>query len=156
VEFHGSFETIPKGRADLLFCLEVFEHIPLSMRAKSLDEVDALLSEDAEVVFGVPVEVGLPALYKGVFRMTRRYGAFDARPKNVLLAALGIPPKERPVGMLPPDVEVHNEHMGFDHRVFRRALAQRFALVKASASPFPVLGTAINPEAYFVVRKRRG
>jgi hypothetical protein len=86
--------------------------------------------------------------------MTRRYGAFDARPKNVLLAALGMPPQERPVGLLPPDVEVHHEHMGFDHRVFRRALAERFALVKASASPFPVLGTAVNPEAYFVVRKR--
>jgi hypothetical protein len=156
VEFHASFEDIPKGQVDVLFCLEVFEHIPLSMRSTSLGQVDALLSQDAEVVFGVPVEVGLPALYKGVFRMTRRYGAFDARPKNVLLAALGMPPKERPVGILPPDVQVHNEHMGFDHRVFRKALAEQFALVKASASPFPVLGTSVNPEAYFVVRKRQG
>ena len=155
VQFYASFDAIPKGQADLLFCLEVFEHIPLSMRARSLAEVEALLRRDAEAVFGVPVEVGLPALYKGLFRMTRRYGAFDARPKHVLLAALGMPPKERPVGILPPDVQVHNEHMGFDHRVFRAALAQQFSLVKTSASPFPVLGTGINPEAYFVVRKRQ-
>lgn len=153
VEFHAAFETIPKGRADLLFCLEVFEHIPLSMRARSLDQVAALLEPDGEAVFGVPVEVGLPALYKGMFRMSRRYGAFDARPKHVLMAALGMPPKDRPTGRLPPDVEVHNEHMGFDHRVFRKALAAQFYLKKASASPFPLLGTTLCPEAYFVVEK---
>ena len=156
IEFASSFDALPTGQVEVLFCLEVFEHIPLSMRAKSLAEVDALLAPDAEVVFGVPVEIGLPALYKGMFRMSRRYGAFDARPKNVLLAALGMPPKDRPVGILPPDVEVHNEHMGFDHRVFRRAIAERFSLVRASASPFPALGTVANPEAYFVVRKRGG
>lgn len=156
VEFHASVDTIPTGQADLLFCLEVFEHIPLSMRARSLGEVTALLKEDGEAVFGVPVEVGLPALYKGLFRMSRRYGAFDATPKHVLMATLGMPPKDRPISFLPPGVEVHNEHMGFDHRVFRKALGERFALRKASASPFPVLGTAVCPEAYFVVRKRGG
>ncbi|MCC2972289.1 methyltransferase domain-containing protein [Massilia sp. IC2-476] len=154
VEFHASFNTIPQGQVDLLFCLEVFEHIPLSMRARSLGEVGALLREDGEAVFGVPVEVGLPALYKGMFRMSRRYGAYDAKPMHVLKATLGMPPKDRPIGYLPPDVEVHNEHMGFDHRVFRKALGEQFALTKASASPFPLLGTAICPEAYFVVRKR--
>lgn len=153
IEFHASFDSIPAGQADLLFCLEVFEHIPLSMRSKSLAEVGALLKDDGEAVFGVPVEVGLPALYKGMFRMSRRYGAFDARLRHVLMATLGMPPKERPVGILPPDVEVHNEHMGFDHRVFRKDLAAQFSLAKASASPFPVLGTALCPEAYFVVRK---
>lgn len=156
VEFHAAIDTIPTGQADLLFCLEVFEHIPLSMRAKSLDEVAALLKEDGEAVFGVPVEVGLPALYKGMFRMSRRYGAYDATPKHVLMATLGMPPKDRPVGFLPPSVEVHNEHMGFDHRVFRQALGEQFALRNASASPFPMLGTALCSEAYFVVRKRAG
>jgi SAM-dependent methyltransferase len=154
VEFHASFDSIPQGQVDLLFCLEVFEHIPLSMRARSLGEVGALLAEDGEAVFGVPVEVGLPALYKGMFRMSRRYGAFDAKPKHVLMALLGMPPKDRPIGYLPPDVEVHNEHMGFDHRVFRRALGEQFTMTKASASPFPVLGTAKCPEGYLMVRNR--
>ncbi len=154
VEFHAAFDTLPQGQADLLFCLEVFEHIPLSMRAQSLGQVAALLTDEGEAVFGVPVEIGLPALYKGMFRMSRRYGAFDARPKHVLMATLGMPPKERPIGRLPPSVEVHNEHMGFDHRVFRDDLGERFAVQTASASPFPVLGTAACPEAYFVVKKR--
>ncbi|QOY96030.1 class I SAM-dependent methyltransferase [Massilia sp. UMI-21] len=154
VEFHAALDTIPQGQVDLLFCLEVFEHIPLSMRAQSLAEIVALLQDDGEAVFGVPVEVGLPALYKGMFRMSRRHGAYDARLGHVLMATLGMPPKDRPLGRLPPDVEVHHEHMGFDHRVFRRDLAARFAVKMASASPFPVLGTAFCPEAYFVVEKR--
>jgi SAM-dependent methyltransferase len=154
IAFHASFDALPKGQVDLLFCLEVFEHIPLAMRAHALGQVEALLGDDARAVFGVPVEVGLPALYKGAFRMTRRYGAYDARPKHVLMATLGMPPKDRPLGLLPPDVEVHHEHMGFDHRVFRSAVADTFSLLETSASPFPVLGTVLCPEAYLVATKR--
>lgn len=154
IEFYSAFSALPKGCADVLFCLEVFEHIPLEGRAKALDQIDDLIKPGAEVIFGVPVEIGLPALYKGLFRMSRRFGAYDARPINVLRAVAGFPPKNRPLGLLPPDVEVHHEHLGFDHRIFRRHVSERFARTSASASPFGMLGTWLNPEAYFVVRKR--
>jgi SAM-dependent methyltransferase len=154
VAFYSSFSELPKGCVDVLFCLEVFEHIPLKERANALNQIDELIKPEAEVIFGVPVEVGLPALYKGLFRMTRRFGAFDASPINVLRASIGFPPKNRPLGLLPPDVEVHHEHLGFDHRVFRRHISARFSRTKASASPFRILGTWFNPEAYFVVKKR--
>lgn len=154
IEFYSVFNELPKACVDVLFCLEVFEHIPMGERANALNQIDQLIKHDAEVIFGVPVEVGVPALYKGLFRMNRRFGAFDARPLNVLRAVVGFPPKDRPLGLLPPDIEVHHEHLGFDHRIFRKHVAERFSLIKASASPFGMLGTWLNPEAYFVVMKR--
>jgi SAM-dependent methyltransferase len=154
IEFYSAFGDLPKACADVLFCLEVFEHIPLKERANALSQIDQLITPEAEVIFGVPVEIGMPALYKGLFRMTRRFGAFDARPLNVMRAVLGFPPKDRPLGLLPPDIEVHHEHLGFDHRIFRKHVSERFSLVKASASPFRILGTWFNPEAYFVVAQR--
>lgn len=154
IEFYSAFGDLPRACIDVLFCLEVFEHIPLEARAVAFNQIDELIKDGSEVIFGVPVEVGVPALYKGLFRMTRRYGAFDASPMNVLLATVGFPPKDRPLGQLPPDVSVHHEHLGFDHRIFRKHVSERFSLVKASASPFRFLGTWFNPEAYFVVKKR--
>ena len=121
--------------------------------AEALDQIDKLIKRESEVIFGVPVEVGIPALYKGLFRMTRRYGAFDATVMNVLRATIGFPPRNRPLGVLPPDIQVHHEHLGFDHRTFRKRVSKRFFLIKASASPFGILGTSLNPEAYFVVKQ---
>jgi hypothetical protein len=154
IEFYSAFSALPKGCVDVLFCLEVFEHILLKERANAFNQIDELIHDGAEVIFGVPVEVGLPALYKGLFRMCRRFGAYDARPMNVLRAFAGFPPKNRPLGLLPPDLEVHHEHLGFDHRIFRRHVSERFSRTGVSASPFGLLGTWFNPEAYFVVKKR--
>jgi SAM-dependent methyltransferase len=154
IEFYAAFSDLPTASVDVLFCLEVFEHIPVKARGNALNQIDQLVKHGSEVIFGVPVEVGLPALYKGLFRMSRRFGAFDARPLNVLRAVLGFPPKDRPLGMLPPDIEVHHEHLGFDHRIFRQHVAERFSLIKACASPFGLLGTWFNPEAYFIVMQR--
>lgn len=154
IEFYSAFSALPKGCVDVLFCLEVFEHIPLKGRAEAFDQIDELIKPAAEVIFGVPVEIGVPALYKGLFRMSRRFGAYDARPTNVLRAFIGFPPTHRPLGLLPPDVEVHHEHLGFDHRIFRKHISERFWPISASASPFQIFGTWFNPEAYFVVKKR--
>ncbi len=156
IEFYAAFSDLPAASVDVLFCLEVFEHIPATARGNALNQIDQLVKHGSEVIFGVPVEVGLPALYKGLFRMSRRFGAFDARPLNVLRAVVGFPPKDRPLGLLPPDVVVHHDHLGFDHRIFRQNIAERFSLIKASASPFEFLGTWCNPEAYFVVKKLGG
>lgn len=153
IAFHAAFDELPTAAVDVLFCLEVFEHIPVTARANALGQIDQLVKHGSEVIFGVPVEVGVPALYKGLFRMSRRFGAFDARPLNVLRAVLGFPPTDRPLGVLPPDLQVHHDHLGFDHRVFRKHIVERFSLIKSSASPFGLLGTWFNPEAYFVVKK---
>jgi hypothetical protein len=45
------------------------------------------------LIIGVPVEIGFPALYKGLFRMWRRFGAFEASWRDVWDCVAHRPPK---------------------------------------------------------------
>jgi len=138
---------------DYIFCLEVFEHLPPAETAKAIGDLHRLLKPGGIAVVGVPHELFLPALLKGLFRMTRRYGEFDALPRNVLAALFGRLPRERPTGEIAPGVAYHFLHLGFDYRVLEKALQERFQIVKKWFSPFPLLGRALNSEVYFLLRR---
>ena len=138
---------------DLVYCLEVFEHLPLRQTAKTVRVVDRLLEEGGIFVVGVPNEVFLPALVKGIFRMTRRYGAHDARFGNILRAAVGRPPAERPVRRISRGLPYHFHHLGFDHRKLRTLLRETFDPVREFGSP--VDSELLGTEIYQVMKKRR-
>ncbi|NEX95227.1 class I SAM-dependent methyltransferase, partial [Caulobacter sp. 17J65-9] len=72
--------------ADLVFCTEVFEHLPPVETERALDEIARVLKPGGRLVAGVPVEVGPPALFKGAFRALRRPGEPDARWPAILSA----------------------------------------------------------------------
>lgn len=139
---------------DLLYCLEVFEHLPEKETEAALSAIYSVLRDGGIAIIGVPVEVHLPALYKGIFRMTRRFGDFDATPRNILRATFGFPPKHRPISEIIAGWSYHFHHLGFDYRRFRELLgSKKIVVLKQSASPIPALGAWINPEVYFVVQK---
>ena len=154
IEFVTDIGTVSKGSVDLLFCLEVFEHLPERETEAAFSAIHLILRESGIAIIGVPVEVHLPALYKGIFRMTQRFGDFDTIPKNILRATLGFPPKHRPIGEITTGWSYHFHHLGFDYRRFRESLrSKQFVILKQSVSPVPILGAWINPEIYFVVQK---
>lgn len=155
VTFIQDVAELAKDSADLVFCLEVFEHLPDRELKQAMQQLKDTLKPGGIAIVGVPVEIGFPALYKGIFRMFRRYGEFDARPGNIISATIGRPPKTRPPIELMPGSYFFLHHMGFDHRRLRETLAGHFKIVRTSASPFRWLGTAINSEAYFVLEKDR-
>ena len=153
VEFCQDIRSVASGTLDVVFCLEVFEHLPPEETADALQIIYDLLKPEGTIVVGVPVEVGVPALYKGIFRMSRRYGVFDTYMKNVALSFLWHPPRNRPISEIAPGFRYHYEHMGFDFRGFKEILSSHFKLHKVSASPFAVLGTWLMPEVYFLAEK---
>ncbi len=156
VEFCQDIRNVLPDTLDAVLCLEVFEHLPPSETRDALQTISEILKPEGILVIGVPVEIGIPALYKGVFRMFRRYNAYDANIKNVALAFLGRPPKDRPVSEIAPGLEFHHEHMGFHFRDFKQVLGNYFQLLQVSASPFTFPGTWLMPEVYFVVKKFPG
>jgi SAM-dependent methyltransferase len=146
--------SLPTGGADLVFCTEVFEHLPPDETARALDEIARILAPGGRAVIGVPVEIGPPALPKGLFRALRRPGDFDARPSAIARALLAWAPGLRPVAEISPGRAYHPHHVGFDHRPLARALADRFELELRAGSPFPVLPLWLNSELYFRIRLR--
>ena len=138
---------------DLVFSLEVFEHLPHKETSSALQNIHALLKSNGQLIIGVPVEIGIPALYKGSFRMVRRYGAFDANVKNVFLSLIGNPPENRPAREITPGFNYHFEHVGFDHRRLIETLKDYFMKVSVTSSPFPLIGAWLMPEVYFTIEK---
>jgi SAM-dependent methyltransferase len=146
--------ALPAGGADLVFCTEVFEHLPPAETVRALDEIARILAPGGRAVIGVPVEIGPPALPKGLFRAVRRPGDFDARPGAIARALLARAPGARPLAEISPGRAYFPHHVGFDHRPLARALAERFELEGRVGSPFPALPGWLNSELYFRVRRR--
>jgi SAM-dependent methyltransferase len=153
IDFCRDVRYLEKESVDLLFSLEVFEHLPQAETETALQRIVELLKADGRAVIGVPVEIGIPALYKGLFRMARRYGAFDADPGNIFKCLAGKPPKHRPVGEIAPGLNYYFEHLGFDYRRFMTQLVRYFKRPVITSSPFPVPGPRLMPEIYFTMEK---
>jgi PPOX class probable F420-dependent enzyme len=147
-----SLEELDGKRFRYVFCLEVFEHLPRRETVRAIRAIKHLLAREGTAVVGVPNELFLPALIKGLFRMTRRYGAFDARLGNVLRATVGRPPAKRPVREITAGLPYHFHHTGFDHRELRRTLSETFEVERQFASP--VGGELLGTEIYLVLKQR--
>ena len=117
----------------------------------ALAKIQHLLKDGGTFFVGVPNELFVPALVKGLFRVTRRYGAFDARFGNVFRAAIGRPPQRRPVKEIASGLPYHFHHLGFDHRKLRVLLSGTFDLVRQFGSPTGI--NLLDSEIYFVLKK---
>ena len=155
VKFVDSLVQVDDATFDYVFCLEVFEHLPTRETAEAIASIDRMLKPGGVAVIGVPHEIHLPALLKGLFRMARRYGEFDARFGNICAAVLGRPPPQRPVAEIAPGVPFHFHHLGFDYRALEALLRERFQLAGRWFSPFPAAGAVLNSEVYYLLRKKQ-
>lgn len=151
--FCEKIEELEKSSIDLIFCLEVFEHLPEKETKDALRDFSNLLKVNGKAIIGVPVEIGIPALYKGLFRMTRRFNSFDASVKNVISSTLFNPPKNRPVSEIAPGFSFYFEHMGFDYRKLKSILNSKFRIIRTITSPSKIAGALLNPEIYFLIEK---
>jgi len=154
VLFVSDVKALESGTVDLIFSLEVFEHLPPKETSDALQMINSLLAEKGKLVIGVPVETGMPALYKGMFRIFRRYGSFDATFKNVFLSLIGRPPKKRPTAEIVPGFSYYHEHLGFNWRNLLKTLQSKFENPSITFSPcsLPLLNWFM-PEVYFVIKK---
>jgi SAM-dependent methyltransferase len=153
ISFVNDPADLPLEAADCLFCLEVFEHLPERELAIVTQQIRSTLAETGSAIIGVPIEIGIAALYKGIFRMFRRFGEFDARLPGILAAVFCHPPADRPVAELMPSLYFHLHHLGFDYRRFSQQLGSDFQVVNKSTSPFPSFAAILNSEQYYVVTR---
>ena len=153
VRFVDDTGSIESATFDCIFSLEVFEHLPEKETALAMAEIHRLLKPAGIAVIGVPHELFLPALFKGLFRASRRYGEFDAIPGNIFKALTGRPPLQRPVAEIRPGLAYHFHHLGFDFRALEHTLKQRFQVRRKWFGPVPMLGAVLNSEVYFLVQK---
>lgn len=142
-------DELPSRTADVLLCTEVFEHLPEAETTAALDQIQRVLSPGGLMVIGVPVEIGPPALAKGLFRSLRRPGSQGVG--RILAAAAG-----RAVIREREEIEAgrgyHYEHLGFNHQDFERLLSRRFVITARRGSPLRLAPSAMNSELYLLAR----
>ena len=100
VTFSKTISPAWLGAVDLVFCLEVFEHLPPAETETAPREILQLLKPGGRLIVGVPVETGVPALYKGLYRMSQRWVRRDADLENAdlrnVMRSFLAPPAEPP------------------------------------------------------------
>ncbi|MEH6582038.1 MAG: class I SAM-dependent methyltransferase [Halioglobus sp.] len=148
-----NLEALEPDSCDVVYSLEVFEHLPPAEFGDAIEQIFRILRPGGKLIIGVPNELFLAAIYKGIFRMLRRFGDHDARPWNILRCALGRPPKNRPTGEISPGKKYHFHHLGFDHRDLRRVLNLKGGPVQRVLSPTWLLGGFMSPEIYYIAEK---
>ena len=137
---------------DVIFCCEVLEHLPAEATGLCLADLFRLCAADGYVILGVPNEIFAVGLVKGIFRMTRRCGAYDASWATIGAAARGRPRLDRPVLDLDGLPFIY-PHTGFDfRRLTADVRAAGFRIEKTYGSPFRRTSLHLNSEAYFVLR----
>ena len=153
-------ESSWKETFDVLFCMEVFEHVV--DRGKILSELERLVKPGGHLVISVPVEIGPSLLVKQTMRTVAGWRGVGDYP--------GIAPYtwgELMKGLFADELQhikrpVHGEdsltpfhcHKGFNWRTFRSELEERFLLEKQLFSPVGLFGSLLASQVWFVLKKR--
>lgn len=154
LEHTGMFEGI--------FCMEVLEHVvePDTI----LQRLERRLAPNGKMLISVPVETGLPLLFKQTVRRVAGwfhigdYPGIHPYKMAELIAGVFAGSRQhiqRPVdsnewGLTFPD------HKGFNWRAFQGILEQRFAIDSIVGSPISWLPPQFGSQVWFVLRKKAG
>ena len=153
--FEGAttFDAVPDfidtlaGTFDVVYCMEVCEHLSDAANAALLDNVARLGKPDAVFVFGVPIETGPSAVLKNLFRWWKG-GRQGANPSRIWRTTFSLPVEREWVdGWC-------GTHIGFDYRRFRETIAAHgFRIQRTVCLPLRGTSSVLNNEIYFVCRR---
>lgn len=139
--------TYPKA-FDVVFCLEVCEHLDQDALTALFANLRACARDSATFVFGVPIETGPSGFFKNVYRTIkghRQHATFGRALKS--LTSSMIPRAADPSGWI-------GSHIGFDTLYFTEQLRYGgFDVRDRRYLPWPVLGSWINNEVYFICER---
>ena len=141
--------TDEKGEFDFVTCFEVLEHLPQKLLHNALEEMHTVVAQSGLVIVSVPIEVGLPALLKGLLR--RREGKNYQQIwsfRNIRRSLFG-----KPVERLLAE-EGYLHHIGFNFNDLERDFESLFTIEKRSFSPIKGLGYHFNSQVFYTLKKK--
>lgn len=144
---------------DVIYCMEVFEHVvnPVPL----LDQFNQLLTPNGRLVISVPIETGVPVVVKQVVRRVAGWqgighypGTTGYSPAEMLKSVFAGSRQHitRPIIMRDDGTTFH-DHKGFNWRVLRALVRERFDLVREDTSPVTWLGPQLGTQRWFIARK---
>lgn len=150
------------GTYDAVFCMEVLEHVvdvePVLAR------MERALAPSGKILISVPVEIGLPFAVKQTFRRIagwRGLGDYPGLTPYTWRESWASFWAGRRQHLVRPvywgdDGKCFHDHKGFNWRVLRDCLTQRFVLEQTFSSPLSWLPTQLASQVYLQLRKKAG
>lgn len=154
------------GAYELITCMEVLEHCTKEKLNEVLADLQRLISRDGVVIISVPVEIGPALIGKQLARMLagwRGLGDYKYRETYTVrqLIKMVFAGKHteitRPVYRADFAVDRPNSyhgHKGFNWRLLRARLQDRFIIEKSCFSPLGWLGGHLSSQAWFICRPK--
>lgn len=144
-----SAEATEIGGFDYVTCFEVLEHFSLDREEEALSRMSTVVKDDGMVVVSVPIEQGLPAVVKNLFR---RFAHPQHRQlysyKNIAKSLFSKSFQDIRSG------DGYLNHMGFYFRDLEKIFDEKFQIQKRFFSPIPLVGRHINSQVFYQLRKK--
>lgn len=154
IEVIPKIKSMPKESIDVIFCLEVLEHYLVSETLLAVELIKSMLKPQGLVIVSLPIEVGLPALQKGILRCSSRPSEWDTDFFRVMGALFGLPPRIRPVSRIGDSFPFHLHDFGFDYRKFIKQIEREFRIVEKNYFPVGKWGALANTKVLLTLMKR--
>ncbi len=148
------------GCYDAVTCMEVFEHV--ENQDPYLDLFARLLRPGGRVIISVPVETGLAVVLKQAARQVAgwmgapHYPGVSPYSWGELMRSVFAGEQQHVVRPLHHDAEGFASycHKGFNWKVLRGKIAQRFEITEIASSPLGWLPPGVNSQVWISARKR--
>ena len=129
-------------------CLETCEHLLESDLEKLFSNVQGLLAQNGTAIFSVPIEIGLPALFKNIFRFLKNKSYDNLTFKNYFRTTFGLT-TPRNLSQQLDGINYIYSHIGFNHKKLEKTLKRFFKITQKTFSPVNALGSALNNTIYY-------
>lgn len=137
-----------RQKFDVIFCMEVFEHLNKKFLLEALDNISNLLSEKGVCIVSVPIETGFGGFFKNIIRIIIGETHQEGTLKNLFKILLGIKIKRD------EEVDYISSHVGFSHYVLEELIKiEKFRIKKKYYSPFSYFGSQLNSQVFFIIEK---
>lgn len=133
-------------------CLETCEHLADGDLKILLSSIKKLLVSNGQIIISVPIETGIPATLKNLFRFAKNKN-YDNLSFNSKIKALFSRSIVRKTTEKISNINYIYTHIGFNHRNFELLLKDYFKILRKSYSPINFLGPGLNNTIYYVCKK---
>ena len=144
---YNSINDIEK-KFDIIFCMEVFEHLNKKLIIEALNNIAKALNTKGICIVSVPIETGFGGFLKNIVRTLIGETHHGSSPKNFLKVLFGIKIQRN------ENVDYISSHVGFSHHELENLIKiQNFTITKKYFSPFSYLGSQLNSQIFFIIKK---
>ena len=142
-------EVVKEAPFNYITCFEVLEHFDENLQRETLKKISQLLDDDGVLIVSVPIEKGFPALVKNIARRftcpKRERHLYSI--KNIMAACFKKKLPQYRTG------SNYLSHLGFYHTDLEKLFLDDFVMVKKRFSPFTSLGSQLNSQVFYKLRK---